>query len=123
MNESAFVSRILGKNVNTVYTLLNCSKQMLRETLGDDTIAALLSDNEIMMITVIGSDGQQSAKILSGVEACTEKVQGMTMREIRELLERFSVNTETDTSIYNKWGNGHHGHGGGRGNRWRNGEK
>ena len=28
------ISRILGKNVNTVYTLLTRSKQMLRETLG-----------------------------------------------------------------------------------------
>ena len=28
------ISRILGKNVNTVYTLLNRSKQMLREKLG-----------------------------------------------------------------------------------------
>ena len=29
------ISRILGKNVNTVYTLLSRSKQMLREKLGD----------------------------------------------------------------------------------------
>lgn len=29
------ISRILGKNVNTVYTLLTRSKQMLRERLGD----------------------------------------------------------------------------------------
>ena len=28
------ISRILGKNVNTVYTLLTRSKQMLREKLG-----------------------------------------------------------------------------------------
>ena len=30
------ISRILGKNVNTVYTLLNRSKQLLREKLGGD---------------------------------------------------------------------------------------
>lgn len=30
------ISRILGKNVNTVYTLLTRSKQMLREKLGGD---------------------------------------------------------------------------------------
>ncbi len=29
------ISRILGKNVNTIYTLLTRSKQMLRERLGD----------------------------------------------------------------------------------------
>ncbi|MCI8949315.1 MAG: sigma-70 family RNA polymerase sigma factor [Lachnospiraceae bacterium] len=30
------ISRILGKNVNTIYTLLTRSKQMLREKLGGD---------------------------------------------------------------------------------------
>lgn len=30
------ISRILGKNVNTIYTLLNRSKQLLREKLGGD---------------------------------------------------------------------------------------
>ena len=30
------ISRILGKNVNTVYTLLNRSKQLLREKLGGE---------------------------------------------------------------------------------------
>lgn len=30
------IGRILGKNVNTVYTLLNRSRQMLREKLGGD---------------------------------------------------------------------------------------
>ncbi|MCI8454833.1 MAG: sigma-70 family RNA polymerase sigma factor [Lachnospiraceae bacterium] len=33
------ISRILGKNVNTVYTLLTRSKQMLREKLGGDGYA------------------------------------------------------------------------------------
>ena len=31
------ISRILGKNINTVYTLLTRSKQILREKLGGDT--------------------------------------------------------------------------------------
>lgn len=30
------ISRILGKNVNTVYTILNRSKQLLREKLGGE---------------------------------------------------------------------------------------
>ena len=30
------ISRILGKNVNTIYTLLTRAKQMLREKLGGD---------------------------------------------------------------------------------------
>lgn len=30
------ISRIIGKNVNTIYTLLTRSKQMLREKLGGD---------------------------------------------------------------------------------------
>ncbi len=32
------IGRILGKNVNTVYTLLSRSKQMLREKLGGDEV-------------------------------------------------------------------------------------
>lgn len=137
----------------------------IEQILNDDTIAMLLSDNEIMTITVIGSGGQQSERILSGVEACTaqqgnaycyfatseevaaahetglscgkyraflelqlldpditpEAVQCMTMREIRELIVSLSVVNETDTSSYGDRGNGYHGHGGGCGNRWRNG--
>lgn len=38
-----------------------------------DSIAAMLSGDEVMTITVIGSDGQQSAQILSDVEMCTAK--------------------------------------------------
>ena len=40
----------------------------IEQILEDDTIAALLSDNEILMITVIGSDGQQSAKFYPGLK-------------------------------------------------------
>lgn len=139
--------------------------EAIEQILNDDTITMLLSDNEIMTITVIGADGQQAEKILSGVEACTaqqgntycyfatsekvavahemglscgkyraflelrlldpditpEAVQGMTMREIRELIDSLSVDNESDTSSYDIEENGHHGHGGGHGNRRRNG--
>lgn len=43
----------------------------IEQILNHDTIEALLAENEVMTITVIGPDEQQSAKILSGVEACT----------------------------------------------------
>ena len=43
----------------------------VEQILNNDTIAALLSDNEVLTITVAGPDGRQSAEILSGVEACT----------------------------------------------------
>lgn len=33
------IGRILGKNVNTVYTLLNRAKKLLRETLGGEADA------------------------------------------------------------------------------------
>ena len=45
--------------------------EAVEQILNYDSIAALLSGDEIMTITVVGSDGQQSAKILSGVETCT----------------------------------------------------
>lgn len=137
----------------------------IEQILHDDSITVLLSGNEIMTITVIGPDGQQSEKILSGVEACTmrqdnaycyfvtseevaaahetglscgkyraflelqrlapditpEAVQDMTMREIRELINSLSAENGTDTP-HNNQGNGHHGHGGCHGNRWRNGK-
>ncbi len=130
-----------------------------------DSIAALLSGDEIMTITVVGPEDQRSANILSGVAACTagqrntycyfarseevaaaheaglscgkyraflelrllnpevtpETVQGMTMREIRELMESASDGGKKDTASNNRCGNGHHGQGDGHGNRWRNG--
>lgn len=126
-----------------------------------DSITALQSSDEIMIITVVGSDEQQAAKILSSVATCTasrnntycyfarsedvaaahdvglscgkyraflelqlldpdvtpEVVQGMTMREIRELIE--SISADSDTTSYNRRGNGHYGQGVKHGNRWR----
>lgn len=49
----------------------------IEQIFNNDTIAALLSNNEVMTITVIGPDGQQTAKIFSGVKACAAK-QGNT---------------------------------------------
>lgn len=124
-----------------------------------DSIATMLSGDEVMTITVIGSNGQQSAQILSDVEMCTAKqsntycyfalseevaaahetglscgkyraflelqlldpeitsetVQGMTMREIRDLIRRLSGDGEDDEAPYNNRGNGPHGHGCGNG--------
>lgn len=45
--------------------------EAIEQILNNNRIAALLSDNEIMTITVIGPDEKQSAKILSNVEAYT----------------------------------------------------
>ncbi len=45
----------------------------VEQVLNNDTVTALLSNNEVMTITVTGVDGQQSAKILSGVEAFAEE--------------------------------------------------
>ena len=150
---------------NTIDVKYKNYSDAIEQILNDDTIAALLSDNEIMTITVIGPDGQQSEKILSGVKACTaehgntycyfatsedvatahetglscgkyraflelqlldpditpEKVQGMTMREIRELINSLSVDGETDTSSYINQENECHEHGGGHGSNHGNG--
>lgn len=131
--------------------------EAIQQILNYDSIKLLLSGGEVMTITVIGPDGQQSARILSNVEMCTagqrntycyfarsedvaaahetglscgkyrallelqslnpditpEAVQGMTMREIRELIDRLAADCEAEASSYNHWENGHHGHGGG----------
>lgn len=44
--------------------------QAVEQILHHDSVAALLSAGEVMSITVAGPDGRQSAKLLSGVEAC-----------------------------------------------------
>ncbi|MCI8637762.1 MAG: hypothetical protein HFG41_01100 [Coprococcus sp.] len=41
------------------------------QIMDNEQVEALLSGNEIMTITVTGSDGKQSSKILSGLRACT----------------------------------------------------
>lgn len=138
--------------------------QAVEQVLTHDSIAALLSVGEMMSITVVGQDAQQSAKLLSGVEGCVagksnidcysarpeetaaaheaglscgkyraflelqcldpdvtpEDVQGMTMREIRDLIGSLSAGGDdvpsTDgsgvPSSGESWGNGQHGSGG-----------
>ena len=112
---------------------------------------SLLSNDEIMAITVIKSDGVQSARILSDLEFCTsehqntycyfadskevevahelgfscgkyraflelqelnpditsEEIQGMTMREIHDLINALSPDNETE--IQSEDDRGHHG--------------
>lgn len=109
--------------------------------LKNENIAALLSDNEIMTITVTGPDKTQSTRVLSNIEVCTaaqkntycysasseeiaaahemglscgkykifleiqaldpgirpEIIQNMTMRELRDLLDRLSADNEKET--------------------------
>lgn len=48
-------------------------------------------------------------------EITPETVQGMTMREIRDLIRRLSGYGEDDEAPYHNRGNGHHGYGCGRG--------
>lgn len=139
--------------------------QAVEQVLTHDSVMALLSNGEVMAITVVGQDWQQSAKLLSGVESCAagrsnidcysaqpeeaaaaheaglscgkyraflelqrldpditpEAVQGMTMREIRDLIDRLSAGSDDDvpssgsgddTPSSGGWGNGHHGSGG-----------
>lgn len=46
-------------------------EEAIEQIINYDSVAALLSNDELMSITVICSDRQQSAKILSDVERCT----------------------------------------------------
>lgn len=45
----------------------------INQIMNDEKIMQLLSNNEIMTITVTGADGKQSSRILSNVETCTAK--------------------------------------------------
>lgn len=130
----------------------------IEQILENETITALLTDGEIVAITVTGSDERQSARMLSAVEACTaghrnahcysalpeetdaahemgmscgkykaflelqrldpnvtpEAVQGMTMREIQDLIDRLTPEGGNVPATDNGLGNGHHGHHGHR---------
>lgn len=121
--------------------------------LENENITFLLSNDEIMTITVTGPDESQSAEILSDIEVCTsehkntychysppaevsaahesglscgkyraflelqafdpnitpEAIQGMTMREIRDLIDSLSTDTENETSSDKDRDYGHHG--------------
>lgn len=45
--------------------------EAINEILTNETVRTLLSNNEIMTISVIGSDDAQSARVLSEIESCT----------------------------------------------------
>lgn len=135
--------------------------QAVEQILCHDSVTALLSGGEVMAITVVGPEGQQSAKLLSGVETCVagqgnidcysarpeeaaaaheaglscgkyraflalqlldpditpEAVQGMTMREIRDRIDRLSSDSGGDAPQSGGWGSGHHGGGNGHSGR------
>lgn len=142
--------------------------EAVEQILHHDSITALLSGDEVMTITVVGSDGRQSFQILSGVETCTagqnntycyfarpeevaaaheaglscgkyraflelqlldpditpETVQGMTMREIRDLISHLRLVDDdggSDSLPSGGRGNGHHSYGGSHGGGWRHG--
>lgn len=139
--------------------------QAVEQILHHDSVMALLSSGEVMAITVVGPDGQQSAQILSEVRTCTagqsnidcysaqpeeadaaheaglscgkyraflelqlldpditpEAVQGMTMRELRDMIDRLSSGGGSNSLQSGGWGSGHHGYGGGHGGGWRHG--
>ena len=136
----------------------------LEQILNHGTLAALLSNNQIMTITVSGPDESQSAKIYLNVESYTvhhqntschfasseqaasaheaglscgkyiafleaskldpsitpEIIQGMTMREIWDLIAALSAGSASQGPTDSGWETGHHGHShghrGGRGN-------
>lgn len=145
-----------GQELSTALDIKNKTyAKAIEQILDCDRITALLSGDEVMTITVIGSNGQQSAKILTDVKMCTTKqgntycyfalsedvaaahdtglscgkyraylelqllepeitpemVQGMTMREIRDLIRRLSGGGEDEEASYNNRKNRHHGHG------------
>lgn len=49
----------------------------VEKILQDETIMTLLSQDEMMMIGVIGTEGVQSSKILSDIESCTAEKRNM----------------------------------------------
>ena len=138
--------------------------EALRRILDNKSVEALLSENEIMTVTVIETNTAQSANILSATKACAsdysnvhchsassedaaaahglglsyerylaylelhaldpditpEKIQSMTMREIRELTAQLTVNGGSHHDEHDNYSStasesGHHGNGHGHG--------
>ena len=129
--------------------------QAIDQILRNENVNALLSNNEVMTIGVIGSDNAQSAKVLSVIESYTdqesntycyyadpdeveqahemglsygkyraflklktldstitaEKIQNMTMREIRDLIDELSTCSDTGESLEDNKESGGHGAG------------
>lgn len=137
--------------------------EAIHQILDNENITILLSNNEIMTIGVIGTDGAQSSRVLSGVESCiaeerntycyyahseeveaahemglsygkyrafleiqaldpnitAAEIQGMTMREIWDLIDALSADDENknETPADEDRGYGHHGAGNGYGRK------
>lgn len=138
--------------------------EALRKILNNKSIEVLLSEDEIMTVTVIETNTAQSANILSAAKACTsdysnvhchsassedasaarglglsyerylaylelysldpditpEKIQSMTMREIRELAAQLTGNSSSHHNEHENYYSttsepGHHGNGHGHG--------
>ncbi len=131
----------------------------VNQVLQSESIVALLSENEVMTICVVGPDGAQSSRILSDIEACTaenrntycyyahseevkaahdlglsygkyraflelqslnpdvtvKQVQGMTMREILDLINSLSSENGDKEPADSNDRYGHYGYGGDRG--------
>lgn len=134
------ISRILKKNVNTVYTLLTRAKPLLCEKLADsldlkyldyvealnqiledEDIVRLLSENRIMTISVTGDDEDQCTRVLSNVQSCTENrgdihcysENGHSGRHRYEAESDYEPGQPTDTdasSGHHREGHGRHGH-------------
>ena len=63
-----------GKELKAQLDIKNMKiTKAVEQVMANDTIEALLSKDEILTIGVIGNDKEKSEKILSEVEACTEK--------------------------------------------------
>lgn len=142
--------------IQTLDIKYNNYSDAIEKILGNQGISLLLSENEVMTITVSGSEETHSAKIYSGIESCTaeqkntycylasseeaaaaretglpygkyriyleirrwdpeitpEAVRTMTMRELRDLLEKLSEENGDETSSDENWGYKNHGLGG-----------
>ena len=57
----------------TASAITEVRARAVEQVMANDTIEELLSKDEILTIGVIGNDKEKSEKILSEVEACTEK--------------------------------------------------
>lgn len=150
------------KLMETLDIKFSAYDEALRKILDNESVEALLSEDEIMTVTVIETNTAQSANILSAAKACAsdysnvhchsasseeasaayalglscekyraflelcaldpditpEKVQGMSMRQIRELIAALRSENGNNELPPTTGGNGHHGnehHGNGYG--------
>lgn len=133
--------------------------EALRKILDNESVEAMLYEDEVMTVTVIETKSDQSERILSNVKTCAngynnvycnsasseeaaeahslglscgkyraflelsaldpditpEEIQGMTMREIRDLTAALQSENENDELPPKTNGRGHHGNGKGHG--------